>query len=111
MNTVAPVFDLVGSKIFYLLPIEDILKCRTVCRQFKSVLDDPYFWLKLLKIIGHPEQCHKQWIDLIQKSNDIGIGKETFGNVLILLFTCLCVLLMYFWLQKQCANRISVVFL
>ena len=83
MDTAISVFDLVGSKIFYLLPIEDILKCRTVCRQFKSVLDDPYLWLKLLKFIGHPEQCHKQWIDLIQKSNEVGIVKETFVNLLI----------------------------
>ena len=83
MDTATSVFDLVGSKIFYLLPIEDILNCRTVCRQFKSVLDDPYLWLKLLKLIGHPEHSHKIWIDLIQKSNEVGIGKESFVNVLI----------------------------
>ena len=83
MDTATPVFDLLGHKIFHLLPIEDILKCRTICRKFKYVLDDPYLWLKLLKIMGHPEQCHKKWIDLIQKSNEVGIVKETFVDLLI----------------------------
>ena len=78
-----PAFDMLGHKIFYLLQIEDILNCRKVCRQFKVILNDPYLWLKLLKFIGHSEQCHKKWIDLIQKSNEIGIVKERFVNVLI----------------------------
>ena len=76
-------FHLVGHEIFKLLAYNDIFKCRKVCRQFKSVVDDPYFCLKLLKSIGHPEECHRKWINLIQKCKEVGISNDTFVIILL----------------------------
>ena len=76
-------FHLVGHEIFKLLAYNDIFNCRKVCRQFKSVVDDPCFCLKLLKSIGHPEECHRKWIDLIQKCKEVGISNDTFVIILL----------------------------
>ena len=76
-------FHLVGHEIFKLLAYNDIFKCRKVSRQFKSVVDDPFFCLKLLKTIGHPDECHRKWINLIQKCKEVGIAQETFVLVLL----------------------------
>ena len=77
------VFHLIGHEIIKLLPYNDIPTCRTICRLFKRVVDDPYFCLKLLKTIGHPEECHRKWIDLIRKCQEVGIAQETFVLVLL----------------------------
>ena len=76
-------FHLVGHEIFKLLAYNDIFKCRKVSRQFKSVVDDPFFCLKLLKTIGHPDECHRKWINLIQKCKEVGIAQEIFVLVLL----------------------------
>ena len=83
MKMATPVFDLLGPRIFFLLPIEDILNCRKVSKQFKIILDDPISLLKLLKAFGHPGECHNKWIHLLQKCQEKGISKETFTLMLL----------------------------
>ena len=83
MDYPTQVFHLIGHEIFKLLPYNDIFTCRTICRQFKRVVDDPFFCLKLLKTIGHPDECNRKWIDLIQKCKEVGISNDTFVIILL----------------------------
>ena len=78
----------IGEKVFSLLPDEDLLKCRLVCKIWKSVLEEPIFWLDKLKFIGHPNVAHDQWLDLIQKSMAIGKPKQELTLSLMLKYYC-----------------------
>ena len=75
--------NVIGDKIFNYLPIEDVFNCRKVNKQCKIILDDPIFLLKLLKAFGHPEECHKKWINLLQNCQERGISKKVFTTMLL----------------------------
>ena len=78
MNFSTQVFNNMGGKVFVQLKYQDLLKCRNVCVQWKNVLDDPFLWLKILKRNGLSEQSHKCWVNLITRSAENGIHRETF---------------------------------
>ena len=63
----------ISQKIFENLIVnEDLLHCRLVCKSWKSVIDDPIFWLRKLKNINQPLTAHQEWLVLIQKSKELG---------------------------------------
>ena len=58
----------IGENVFKILDNQELLKCRIVCKTWKSILDEPIIWLSRLKSAGHSQEAHDQWLDLIQKS-------------------------------------------
>ena len=72
----------IGEKIFSYLDLQTLIKCQFVCHDWKNVLENPYFWLKKLKDIGHPYEIDTAWKNLIDKSSEIGIPKSVFTKCL-----------------------------
>ena len=71
----------IGEKIFNYLTTQDLLKCRLASKSWKSILDNPIFWLKKLNSVGeHPKEIHNKWLNLIQsaKQCDIPLSKITY---------------------------------
>ena len=77
-------FSNIGANVFQNLSIEDILSCRLVCHSWKSILDDPIFWLKKLKTKGFKKV--QIWLEIIQKSNQFNINQENVASCLRNLF-------------------------
>ena len=94
--------QIVGEKVFSLLKKGDLLKCRTICKTWKAILDEPIFWLKKLTTIGHTNEAHDQWLDLIQKSEKIGQSKK---------ILCLCLMLKYCCILNPSDRRSTKMFL
>ena len=78
-------FSNIGAKVFQNLPTEDILKCRLICHSWKSILDDPIFWLKKLKTKGFKN--FQIWLKIIQKSSQFNVNQENVTPCLRNLFT------------------------
>ena len=78
----------IGQKIFQALPFnEDLQNCRLVCQSWKTLLEDPMFWLKKLYPKSHPiVDASKDWFDLIIKAQDYGVTKDKFGISLMTKF-------------------------
>ena len=74
----------IGAKVFQNLSIEDSLSCRLVCPSWRSILDDPIFWLKKLKTKGFKN--FPIWLEIIQKSNQFNINQENVASCLRNLF-------------------------
>ena len=96
-----------SENVFKLLAKEDWLNCRLVCQTWKSILDEPCFWLEKLKSIGHPQEIHDQWLDLIQKSIiQDGKHKQILALCLMIKFYYISGLentVLLVW-RKQCLN-------
>ena len=74
--TMADVINIQSIGYIHFLEDEVLLNCRLVCKSWTSVLNEPMFWLKKLKLIGHSEIAHGKWLDLIQKSIEVGKPKQ-----------------------------------
>ena len=72
----------VGERIFSYLDLKTLLKCSSVCKDWKQVLESPYFWLKKLNEVGQPSEIETAWKNLITKSCGIGIQKSVFTKCL-----------------------------
>ena len=78
----------IGHKIFQALPFnEDLQNCRLVCQSWKTLLEDPMFWLKKLYPKSHPivDAC-KDWLHLIVKAQNYGVTKDKFAISLMTKF-------------------------
>ena len=96
----------ISENVFKLLDKEDWLNCRLVCQSWKSTLDKPYFWLEKLKSIGHPQEIHDQWLDLIQMSIQDGKPKQILALCLMMKFYSISGLeytVSLVW-RRQCLN-------
>ena len=87
-QTMAEIFTVssVGERIFSHLSKTDLLNCRLICKTWKSILQEPIFWLHKLKQIGHPDTAHNKWLDLIQNSMKIDKPKGNLTLSLMLKF-------------------------
>ena len=91
MNLIITYRD-ISQKIFEnLIDEEDFLKCRLVSKSWKSVIDDPIFWLRNLKRIDQPLTAHNEWLFLIRKSIEFGKYETSLT---------LCIMRKYFYLLK-----------
>ena len=80
----------ISERIFNYLENDDLINCRLVCKTWKSALDEPMFWLIKLKSIGHSEESHNQWLELIQISTENGKPKQILGfSLMVKFFTIL----------------------
>ena len=78
----------IGETVFNFLEDEDLLNCRLTCKMWKSVLDSPIFWLEKLKSLKYTQKAHEQWLDLIQKSIQVGKPKENLSlSIMLIYFT------------------------
>ena len=76
----------IGENIFNYLDLQDLLNCQLVCHDWKNVLENPYFWLKKLRKVGHPSQIDAAWKKLIFKSPEFGLPKNEFTKCLQMKF-------------------------
>ena len=75
-------FPKIGDQIMSQLDLPTLLNCTLVCKDWNSFLDDPYFWLKKLKEVAQPTEIEADWRNLIEKSVQIGVGKQVFAKCL-----------------------------
>ena len=59
----------IGENIFKRLKMEDLLNCRLICASWEEILDNPYFWLKMLDCAGQPQEIREKWLKLIEHAN------------------------------------------
>ena len=71
----------IWDKIFLSLDYQSLLKCELVCKQWKEFLDNPMFWLKILKTMGQPLEISDAWKRLINNEGT-RIPKIEFTNCL-----------------------------
>ena len=71
----------IWDNIFLRLDYQSLLKCELVCKQWKEFLDNPMFWLKILKTMGQPLEISDAWKRLINNEG-IRIPKIEFTNCL-----------------------------
>ena len=65
-------FPHIGEKIFLQLNHQTFLKSRLVCKDWYSILSNPLFWLKRFKSVHQSEEISENWMQLIEKSREIG---------------------------------------
>ena len=76
----------IGEKIFSYLDLQTLIKCQFVCHDWKQVLENPYFWLKKLRKVGHKSNIDAAWKRLIIKSPEFGLPKNEFTKCLQMKF-------------------------
>ena len=91
----------IGEKVFNYLQDEDLLNCRLVSKTWKSVLDEPMFWLGKLQSIGHSEEAQNKWLDLIQRCIQINKPKQ------ILTFS---IMLKYYYIPEILEDKGNLAF-
>ena len=65
----------ISEKVFIFLDTSSVLECRSVCRAFNLVIENPHFWLKKLAFDGQPKSFHKMMRSVIfinRKMNGLG---------------------------------------
>ena len=67
----------ISQKIFQLIDKEDLLKYRLVSKTWKTVIDDPIFWLRKLECIDEPITARNEWLVLLQKSQEFDKYEES----------------------------------
>ena len=67
----------ISQKIFQLIDKEDLLKYRLVSKIWKTVIDDPIFWLRKLECIDEPITARNEWLVLLQKSKEFEKYEES----------------------------------
>ena len=73
--TTNPGFFNVAQNIFLFLDPETLLNCRLVCQSWKTILDNPSFWMK--KSFGLTKKIEKSWKKLFGLFlNDIFLEKR-----------------------------------
>ena len=72
----------IGERIFSYLDLKTLLNCSSVCKDWKQVLESPYFWLKKLNEVGHPSDKETAWKNLILKSTDFQVPRSHFAKCL-----------------------------
>ena len=77
-------FQHIGEKVFSLVPIENILNCRLVCKSWKKILDNPKLWLKKLNDIGQTKKAYKACLTLLRKASKAGMSEPKIINCLII---------------------------
>ena len=58
-------FPDIGEKILHYLDLKTLKNCEQVCQSWKSIMDNPLFWLKKLKSLGQPIQVTEEWYRII----------------------------------------------
>ena len=74
----------IGEKIFNLVPKNNILSNRGVCKSWKQILDNPMLWLKKLNGIGLNEKSRKEYLVLLKKTSKAGFHQERIGYLLLI---------------------------
>ena len=74
----------IGEKIFNLVPKNNILSNRGVCKSWKQILDNPMLWLKKLNGIGLNEKSRKEYLVLLKKTSKAGFQQERIGYLLLI---------------------------
>ena len=74
----------IGEKIFDLVPIDNILSNRGVCKSWKQILDNPMLWLKKLSGMGLNEKSKEDYLILIKKTSEAGFQQERIGYLLLI---------------------------
>ena len=64
-----PAFHPLVEKMFGYLDKKNLDNCRLVSKSWKTVLDDPLFWLKKIEV-KYGKRDIKCWKKLIEKQND-----------------------------------------
>ena len=65
-------FPHIGEKIFLQLNHQTFLNSRLVCKDWNSILSNPLFWLKRFKSLYQSKEISEKWMQLIEKSREIG---------------------------------------
>ena len=71
----------IAEKIFNLLDPNEILDYKLVCKPWKSVLGIR-FLLRKLKKIGQPDNVTKEWLEIIDKSEENQVLIEGLSKIL-----------------------------
>ena len=74
-------FPHIGEKIFLQMNHQTFLASRLVCKDWYSILSNPIFWLKRFKSLYQSKEISEKWMQLIEKSREIG-EKSTHNLVL-----------------------------
>ena len=56
----------IAEKVFNSVPSDDILNCRSICRNWKQILDNPKFWLKKLNKMGQNKTAYEDCLKLLK---------------------------------------------
>ena len=62
-----PGFSHVAQEIFSNLEHNEQLKCRLVCKSWKTHLDQPVFWIKKLNNLGQSKKLFNSWTALLPR--------------------------------------------
>ena len=70
------------EKVLGYICFESILDCRLVCKSWNTILSNPSFWLRKLKIVGLPLEVHTKWMKIQNKFDELGIPKREITKAL-----------------------------
>ena len=73
----------ITKKIFLLLDHETSITCRSICHSWKTIVDDPYYWINRCKSEGQPISLTNQWIDIVQELDENSPIEQKFVQCLI----------------------------
>ena len=62
-----PGFAHITQKIIGHLDHNSQLKCRLVCKSWKTQMDQPYFWIQKLDQKGQSKEIHDEWVNLLPR--------------------------------------------
>ena len=65
------IFEKVLGHIYF----ESILDYRLVCKSWNTIIANPSFWLKRLKIVVLPLEVYTKWMNIQNKFEELGISK------------------------------------
>ena len=75
MDHISIYFVDIWEKVFVFVDHKTILQCKLVCKSWNTILDNPSFWLKKLKIVGLPLEVYTKWTKIQNKFEEFGISK------------------------------------